>query len=91
MGVFPGFLRGVPGFFRGVPDFLGVFPVFLRVLQVFWGCSGLLRDVPMFLEVLNPILNSTVVCLVRHFTCHGFNSAASDMFQFTKITLARLA
>ena len=26
----------------------------------------------------------TVVCLVRHFTCHRFNSAISKTFQFTK-------
>ena len=34
----------------------------------------------------------TVVCLVRHITCHPFNSAFSETFQFTKkMTLARLA
>ena len=26
---------------------------------------------------------ATVVCLVKHFTCHQFNSAISETFQFT--------
>ena len=34
----------------------------------------------------------TVVCLIKHFTFHRFNSAVSETFQVTKkITLARLA
>ena len=45
-----------------------------------WVMSKNENDVYINLEMCQ----ITVVCLVRHFTCHRFNSAISETFQFTK-------
>ena len=52
---FLGILEDVPGFLAGFPGFLGGVPSF-RWCSGFLGvagCSGMFRDVPVFLEVLH--------------------------------------